>query len=70
MPKFNVRSNIVNKSSLRVVQKSTLKVLADTLTKSFGPNGVNTAYRKEKDIARRIWHSDDYKIGRRCRYYV
>ena len=52
MPKFNVRSNIVNKNSLRVVQKSTLKVLADTLTKSFGPNGVNTAYRKEKDIAR------------------
>ena len=52
MSKFNVRSNIVNKDSLRVVQTATLKVLADTLTKSFGPNGVNTAYRKEKDIAR------------------
>lgn len=52
MSKFTVRSNIVNKDSLRVVQTATLKVLADTLTKSFGPNGVNTAYRKEKDIAR------------------
>ena len=52
MGKFKVRSNIVNKDSLRVVQTATLKVLADTLTKSFGPNGVNTAYRKEKDIAR------------------
>ena len=52
MSKFKVRSNIVNKDSLRVVQTATLKVLADTLTKSFGPNGVNTAYRKEKDIAR------------------
>lgn len=52
MSNFKVRSNIVNKESLRVVQTATLKVLADTLTKSFGPNGVNTAYRKEKDIAR------------------
>ena len=60
MPKFNVRSNIVNKNSLRVVQKSTLKVLADTLTKSFGPNGVNTAYRKEKDIARELAKENKY----------
>lgn len=52
MAKYSVRSNIVEKESLRVVQTSTLKCIADTLAKSFGPHGVNTAYRKEKDIAR------------------
>ena len=49
---FKLYSNIVDKNKLRYVQNLTLEIIQESLANSFGPNGTNTAYRKEKDIAR------------------
>lgn len=49
---YEVFSNIVQKKALREVQRKTLALIADTLANSFGPDGQNTAYRRQKDICR------------------
>lgn len=49
---YKIYSNIVQKKALRKVQSETLALISDTLANSFGPDGQNTAYRRQKDIAR------------------
>ena len=49
---YEIYSNIVQKKALREVQRKTLEIISNTLANSFGPDGQNTAYRRQKDIAR------------------
>lgn len=49
---YEIFSNIVTKQDVRYVQSKALRMIALALQNSFGPNGQNTAYRNNKDIAR------------------
>ena len=46
-----VRTNIVNKSAARAVQKATFEELSKTLANSFGPDGSTTAIVKSVDMS-------------------
>ena len=46
---MNIYSNIVPEHIVRKVQKETLGIISDTLTKSFGPKGSTTAFIKNLD---------------------
>ena len=44
-----IYSNIVSENKVREKQKETLQIIADALTKSFGPKGSTTAIVKNMD---------------------
>ena len=45
-------SNVVNKKTMRDIQKKTLEELSGILINSFGPNGSNTCIKKENALTR------------------
>ena len=47
-----IMNNVVNKATMRDIQKRTLKQLSDVLVNSFGPNGSTTCIKKENALTR------------------